>query len=109
MASRIRSGAQDNDIEHQQYGRTLMHLVLDIVSHSHGSNEQQKQTRILMRLARAMMAVLRSAPRAKTRIYLSDLSILDDVQFEQILEGFQYTRSKSKRATMRGRRDDQAH
>jgi hypothetical protein len=104
MVSRIRSHssrAESAATRSDKHSRALTELVLDIVSQSPGSVRERKQNRIIIKIAMAMTAMLSCAGRKKSAIHLTDLSQLDDPQFDRIIEALRDARSTARQLTGR--------
>lgn len=113
MASRIRSSTPRShcaQAECEQRGRALMNLVLNVVARKSRSDLERKQSRIVMKIAAAMLATLRSAPAEKTAVRLADLNQLDDMQFDRIIKGLHYMRMTMRQAASRQEQElDRTH
>lgn len=85
----------------EQHSRALMDLIVRSVSRTAKGEADTKQNRIALEFAAAIVSTLQSGPRQKSKVYLADLRRLDDAQFELIVEGLRYLRSKSSEGPKR--------
>jgi ABC-type polysaccharide/polyol phosphate transport system ATPase subunit len=96
MESRIRS-ARSQDVGTAGVGRSsksvLMQLVLGTIFPEPGAAAAPHQHRIIIKLAMAMIAALRSAPRERTAMHVTDIAELDDENFERIIATLRHVRS----------------
>jgi hypothetical protein len=105
MASGIRSSSShvaDSAPTYAHEGRTLLELITNLVLDKSAAKDDRRRKRVLTQFASAIMASLRRAPRAKSVVYLRDLEVLDDEQFNTVIAGLHYLRSKSRAATRGG-------
>lgn len=72
--------------------RSLMNFVLSLMLQS----ADNRGRRISIAACKAMFSTLRPAGRDGSKVYLSDLTQLDDEQFEQVIEGMRYLRNVSR-------------